>query len=97
MSIVYNGGMWTVALIWALFCGYIWALNGPKWAYKAVHIIAILVIVAALLLPETHVFRVRIIEGLQWWKWALAILIPVFGYAALVRWIKKKADARHDP
>jgi len=97
MSILYNGGMWTVAVILGLSFGYIWALNGPKWAYKAVLILAAIVVLAALLLPEAHVFRLRIVEGLHWWKWAVAIGIPVVGYGLLVRWIKKKADARHDP
>ncbi|NOR61743.1 MAG: hypothetical protein GQ535_04510 [Rhodobacteraceae bacterium] len=96
MAILYSGGMWTVALVFGVSCGYVWALNGPRMAYKALLLLSILVVAAALLLPETHMFRVRIVEGLHWWKWALAIAIPVFGYGMLVRWIKTKADARHD-
>ncbi len=97
MSILYGGGMWTVALIWGVSCGYVWALNGPKWAYKALFLLAIVAILGALALPEMHMYRVRIVEGLHWWKWALAVMIPVVGYGLLVRFIKKKADARHDP
>ncbi len=97
MSILYSGGLWSVFLITGVLCGYIWALNGPRWAYKALLFMALLVIIGALLLPGTHVFRVRIIEGLNWWKWAIAVAIPVWLYASAVRWIKKKADARDDP
>lgn len=96
MSILYSGGLWTVALIWGVSCGYIWALNGPRWAYKALFVLAILGVAVAFLLPETHVYRLRIIEGLHWWKWALAIAAIAVGYGLLVRWIKKKADARYD-
>jgi len=96
MSILYSGGLWTVAIILGLGLGYVWALNGPGWAYKALVIVAAIVIAGALFLPELHVFRIRILEGLNWWKWAFAIAIPVLGYGMLVRWIKKKADARHD-
>jgi len=85
-----------VALILGLSYGYIWALNGPKWVYKALAFVAIIVIFTALFLPDEHVFKARIIEGLHWWKWAVAIGIPVLGYGLLVRWIKKKADARYD-
>ncbi len=97
MSILYNGGLWTVALIFGVSCGYVWALNGPRQAYKFLLSLVIIVILGALLLPETHMFRRRILEGLNWWKWALAIGIPVWGYGLLVRWIKKKADAKNDP
>jgi len=86
-----------VFLISAVSCGYVWALNGPRWAYKALIILALFVIFGALFLPDAHLFRIRIIEGLHWWKWALAIGIPILGYGLLVRWIKKKADARYDP
>ena len=96
MSIIYSGGMWTVALITAVLCGYVWALDGPKIAYKVLLAAAVLIMILALFLPEAHVFRFRIVEGLHWWKWALAIAVPVGLYAALLRWIKKKADARHD-
>lgn len=96
MSILYSGGMWTVAIIFWVSCGYVWVLDGPKWLYKVLILFAIGAILAALLLPETHVFRVRIVEGLQWWKWALAVGIPILAYGMLVRWIKKKADARYD-
>ena len=96
MSILYSGGLWTVALIWGVSCGYVWALNGPRWAYKALSALAVLVVAAAFLLSETHVYRLRIIEGLHWWKWALAIGSIAVGYGLLVRWIKKKADARYD-
>jgi len=96
MSILYNGGMWTVALIAGLSFGYIWALNGPKWAYRAVLLLAFVVILGALLLPDAHAFRIRILEGLHWWKWAVALALPVLGYSLLVRWIKVKVDARND-
>ena len=96
MDILYSGGMWTVALVFGLSCGYVWALNGSKLFYKALLLLSIIVICAAFLLPETHLFRMRIAEGLHWWKWAVAISIPVVGYGMLVRWIKLKADARHD-
>ena len=96
MSIVFSGGMWTVALITAVLCGYVWALDGPKIAYKLVFSGAILIMVLALFLPEAHVFRMRIVEGFHWWKWALAIAVPVGLYTVFLRWIKKKADARHD-
>lgn len=96
MAIIYSGGLWTVALVFGVLCGYVWALNGSKRAYKALLLLAILVVLGAFLLPETHEFRLRIIEGLHWWKWALAIAIPVVGYGMLVRWIKTKADARYD-
>lgn len=96
MSILYSGGMWSVAIILGVSCGYVWALDGPKWSYKALSLLAIGVVLAAFLLPEAHVFRVRIIEGLRWWKWALAVGLPILAYGILVRWIKKKADARYD-
>ncbi len=96
MGILYSGGLWTVALIFGLSCGYVWALDGPRWCYKALLLLVILVISGAFLLPDAHVFRLRIIEGLHWWKWALAIALPIFAYGMLVRWIKKKAEARYD-
>jgi hypothetical protein len=86
-----------VALIWGVSCGYVWALNGPRWAYKALSGLAVLAICTAFLLPETHLYRRRIVEGLIWWKWALVIGTVVAGYGWLLRWIKRKADARHDP
>ena len=96
MAIIYSGGLWTVALVFAMSCGYLWALNWPKMAYKALTLLAILVVLGALLLPETHVFRLRIIEGLHWWKWAAILAFPVLIYASLVRKIQKKVDARYD-
>ena len=96
MSILYNGGLWTVALIFGLSCGFVWALSGPRWAYKALLLLAVIAILSVFLLPDGHVFRARIVDGLHWWKWALAVAIPVIGYGLLVRWIKKKADARYD-
>ncbi len=97
MSILYSGGLWTVFLITALASGYVWVLSGPKIAYKSLILIAIIVIIFSQFLPTAQPFRVSVAAGLHWWKWALAIAIPVFGYGLLVRWIKKKADARHDP
>lgn len=97
MSILYSGGLWTVFLITTLACGYVWVLNGPRIAYKMLVVAAVLVVAASQVLPDTHLFRISVSAGLHWWKWALAVAIPVLGYGLLVRWIKKKADARHDP
>lgn len=97
MSILYSGGLWTVFLITAIACGYVWVLNGPRITYKVLIVLAIITIIGSRLLPEAHLFRISVSAGLHWWKWALAVAIPVLGYGLLVRWIKKKADARHDP
>ncbi|MCF6273580.1 MAG: hypothetical protein L3J37_10400 [Rhodobacteraceae bacterium] len=97
MSILYAGGLWTVFLVFGVSAGYNWALNGPKWMYRALLGAAVFVIVASQFLPETHLFNIRVTEGLNWWKWAILIAIPVFLYAKLVRWLKRKADARDDP
>jgi hypothetical protein len=97
MSILYSGGLWTIFLITAVSCGYVWVLNAPRVAYKVLIILALIAIIGSQVLPESHLFRISVSEGLHWWKWALAVAIPVLGYGLLVRWIKKKADARHDP
>jgi len=96
MSIVYNGGLWTVFLLTTVSFGYVWALNGPKRAYKILLALAAFTIIASQLLPATHAFRLSVAEGLHWWLWALTIGIPVLAYAWLVRLIKRKADAKHD-
>jgi len=96
MSIVYSGGLWTVFLLAAVSCGYVWALNGPRRMYKIIGFVAALVIVASQFLPEAHVFRVRVTEGLHWWLWAIIIGAPVLAYALLVRRIKRKVDAKHE-
>lgn len=97
MSFLYNGGLWTVFLAAIVLFGYIWALNGPKWAYGAVLFLAFGVISGALFLPDAHPFRIRILEGLHWWKWAFAIGLPIAGYALIIRWIKRKVAKRDDP
>ncbi len=96
MSVVYGGGLWSVFLITAVFCGYIWALNGPKWSYKALFLLALTVILASQFIGESHLFRVRVAEGLNWWKWAAMIAAPVLLYALAVRAIKKKVNAKND-
>ncbi len=96
MSIVYNGGLWTVFLLTTASCGYVWALNGPKRAYKFLLALAAFTIIASQFLPASHAFRISVAEGLHWWRWAITIAIPVLGYAWLVRQIKRKADAKHD-
>ena len=96
MSILYSGGLWTVFLILAMVSGYVWVLGGPRWAYKTLGLVAIVVIFSSQLLPEAHVFRIRVFEGLYWWFWATMIAIPVIAYSMLVRWIKQKASARYD-
>ena len=96
MSIVFNGGLWTVFLITAVSCGYVWALNGPKRGYHILLGLAVLVIIASQFLPETHAFRISVAKGLHWWRWAITFAIPVLGYAWLVRLIKRKVEAKHD-
>ncbi len=96
MSLLYAGGLWTVFLITALGCGYIWALNGPRWGYKALLLLAVVVISGSQLLADIHPFRVSIAEGLGWWKWAVLIAIPVLVYAMAIRWIKTKVNAQND-
>lgn len=97
MSFLYAGGLWTIALIVGVSAGYIWALNLPRWAYKALLAMAALVVAVSQALPETHLFRISVAEGLHWWRWALTIGLPILAYAMVIRWIKRKADARHDP
>jgi hypothetical protein len=96
MSIVYNGGLWTVFLLTSVSFGYVWALNAPKRAYKILLALAVFTIIASQFLPAGHAFRLSVAEGLHWWRWAITIGIPVLGYAWLVRLIKRKADAKHD-
>lgn len=96
MSLLYAGGLWTIAVIYALICGYIWALNGPRWGYKAALVGAILVIIGSQVLSPNHLFNISVGEGLQWWRWAITISIPVLIYAMGIRWLKKKASARYD-
>ena len=97
MSIIYAGGLWTIALIAGVSAGYIWALNVPRWAYKALFAVAVLTVAVSQALPESHLFRISVAEGLHWWRWALTIAFPVLIYAMLIRWIKRKAEARNDP
>jgi len=97
MSILYAGGLWTVFLITALAMGYVWALNLPRRVHKLLSGAAIAVIALSQFLPESHMFRIRVFEGLHWWFWAIMIAIPVLTYALLLRWIKQKAEARNDP
>ncbi len=97
MSVLYAGGLWSVFLFTALGCGYIWALNGPRWAYGALLGLAVLVITGSQALPETHPLRISIAAGLHWWKGAALVAFPVLLYAMGIRWIKKKVNARHDP
>jgi len=96
MSTLYAGGLWSVFLITAISMGYVWALNLPRLAHKVLLGAAIVVIVISQLLPESHLFRIRVFEGLQWWFWAFIIFLPVFGYVLLLRWVKRKAKARDD-
>jgi len=96
MSILYAGGLWTIFFAIALISGYIWVLNGPKRAYKALLLAGALVILLSQMLPESHTFRIRVAEGLHWWFWATTIALPVLAYAMFVRWIKRKADMKND-
>ncbi len=96
MSLLYAGGLWSVFLIFGVSAGYVWALNGPRWAYRALAVAAGAVIAFSWFLPEDHVFRVRVAEGLIWWFWAVMFSIPVGLYVWWVRWLKKKVDQRHD-
>jgi len=96
MDILYAGGLWTVVLISGVLAGYNWALNGSRRTYWLLLGAAIVTIAISQLLPDTHLFNKRIAEGLHWWRWALTIAVPVLGYAMVIRWIKRKANARHD-
>ena len=96
MSLLYAGGLWTVFLITALGCGYIWALNGPRWGYRALLLLAVLIIGASQFIDETHAFRISIAEGLHWWKGAILIAFPVLLYAMVIRSIKRKVNAKND-
>ncbi len=97
MNAVFSGGLWSVFLFFGVSAGYIWALNGPKWGYKILLLLALMVILGSQLLPAGHVFRVRIAEGLNWWFWAVIIAIPVVLYGWWVRWLKRKVEQRDDP
>ncbi len=97
MSVFYSGGLWSITLIIGVLMGYNWALNGPRWAYKALLGLGVAVIIISQLLPAAHPFRISVAEGLVWWFWAIVIAIPVLAYAKLVRWLRRKAEARHDP
>ena len=97
MTILYAGGLWTVFLIVLISSGYVWALSWPRYAYKILLILAVLIVAGSQILPETHLFRLRVSEGLIWWMWAIIIAAPILLYAMLVRWIKQKADSRDDP
>jgi len=96
MSLLYAGGLWTIAVIAALMAGYIWALGWPRWANWVLLAAAVLVVILSQFLPATHLFNVSVAEGLHWWRWALTIAAPVLAYALVIRWIKRKVDARHD-
>jgi len=96
MSLLYAGGLWTVFVIVTLGFGYIWALNGPRWGYKALLFLAALTIIASQFLNETHAFRISISEGLHWWKWAALVGFPVLIYAMVIRSIKRKVNAKND-
>lgn len=97
MSLLYAGGLWTIALIGGLLAGYNRVLAGPRWGYFALLAAAAATIAIALFLPNSHLFHIRVAEGLHWWRWALTIAFPVLIYAMLIRWIKRKAEARNDP
>jgi len=97
MSLLYAGGLWTVFLITALGCGYIWALNGPRWGYRVLLILAALVIITSQFLDGSHAFRISVAQGLHWWKWAVLIAFPVLIYAMVIRSIKRKVNAQNDP
>ena len=96
MDILFTGGLWTVFLIFGLMAGYNWALNGPRWVYRTSLGVAVVAVIISQLLPQSHMFRQRVAEGLHWWLWAAAIAAPILAYALLLRWIKRKADARND-
>ncbi len=97
MSLLYTGGLWTIFLIVGVSMGYNWALNGPRWAYRALLGLGVLLVVISQILPESHLFHMRVEEGLIWWFWATIIAIPVLLYARAVRWLRRKADAKNDP
>ena len=97
MSILYAGGLWTVFLITAVSMGYVWALNLPRRAYTLLLAVAVAVILLSQALPASHLFRIRVFEGLHWWLWAIIIAIPILTYAFVVRWIKRKVEAKDDP
>ena len=96
MSLLYAGGLWTVALLTAISAGYLWALSGRRLAYYILLGVAVVVTIGSQFLPEQHAFRQSILEGLIWWRWAITLAIPILLYAVLVRWLKRKANARHD-
>lgn len=97
MSILYAGGLWTVILFSAIGSGYLWALNARRVAYYSLLAVAVAVIIGSQFLPAQHAFKISILEGLIWWRWAITLAIPVLLYAMFVRWLKRKAMARHDP